>query len=210
MAEAEATTKPAKAAPEVKTVTMEDGRLVEFTGKKRMLKTSYLDEQGRVCVRMDFVNGTTRIFASQPIPAGVPEQVIKAAGHGYEQKLGDEISGVADLDDAILAIEELIDRLVTGDWNSRKEGDGIAGASVLAKALIEYTGKTRDDVRAFLGTLSNKEKLAMREDAALKPIITRLESEKVKKAANVDTASLLDNLKNGVLQPDVAKQPAAA
>lgn len=170
---------------EYTTVTMDDGRLVEFPGKRRMQKTGVETVDGELQVRLDFVNGETRLFT-------VPLELIsKFALHGAEQKLGDETSGLDDVEDAVLAIDDLMDRLNKGDWAIKRESNGLAGASVLARALIELTGKAPTAVREDLKALSQAEKNALRDHPKLKPIIEKLEADKKKKPSTVDTDALL-------------------
>lgn len=170
------------------TVKMTDGRVVDFPGKTRLLKTSYTDDSGRLCVRMDFRNGESRIFAMRE------DMITKFALHGAEQKLGDEIAGVKEIDDAVIAIEELVDRLAAGEWGVKREGAGIAGTSVLARALVEVTGKDMETIKGFLKTKTHAEKIALRASAKIKPVVDRLEAEKAAKGSNVDTEALLGEL----------------
>lgn len=177
----------AKAQPEYTSVTMDDGRIVEFAGKRKMLKTSVFAD-GKTQVRFDFVNGETRIFT-------LPESLFqKFAAHGAEQKIGDEIAGLTDVEDCILAVDELTERLSAGEWGVKRESNGMAGTSVLAKALIEHSGKTPEQVKAYLSTKTQAEKVALRSNAAIAPIIARLEANKVKKPSGVDTDALLGDL----------------
>lgn len=170
---------------EYTTVTMDDGRVVDFAGKRRMQKESIEGTDGELQVRLDFVNGETRLFT-------IPEVLAsKFALHGAEQKLGDEIAGLEDVEDAVLAIDELMDRLNAGDWSVRRESSGLAGASVLARALAELTGKPHSQVKEDLKGLSHAEKVALRDHPKLSPIIARLEVNKKKKASTVDTEALL-------------------
>ena len=120
--------------------------------------------------------------------------VAKFAAHGAEQKLGDEIAGLDDTDDCVLAVDELIDRLYNGEWGVKREANGMAGTSILARALCELTGKTRDQIKAFLAGKTQGEKVALRNSGKVKPIVERLESEKVSKASKVDTDALLGEL----------------
>ncbi|UOF77862.1 hypothetical protein [Bacteriophage sp.] len=174
---------------QVETVTMKDGRIVEFAGKRRMLKESKLNADGSVAVQLDFRNGETRLFT---IP---PAMLNKFAAHGAEQKLGDETAGLEDTDDMVLAIDELIDRLYAGEWSVRKEGNGLAGTSVLARALVEVYNKTMDEIRAYLKGKTHAEKLAIRGTAKIKPVVERIEAEKASKATTkVDTDALLAGL----------------
>lgn len=177
----------AKQETQIETITMEDGRVVDFAGKRKLQKTSIIAD-GKVQVRLDFRNGQTRLFT-------VPESMTaKFAAHGAEQKLGDEISGLTDMDDAVLAVDELIDRLYSGEWGIKREASGMAGTSVLARALMETTGKDAVAIRAFLSGKSQAEKVALRNNPRIKPIVERLEAEKASKGTAIDTEALLGEL----------------
>lgn len=178
----------------VNTVTMTDGIIVEFPGKRKLQKTSIVADGGSLQVRLDFVNGETRLFT---IPA---ELIAKFALHGAEQKLGDEISGLSDIEDCVMAIDTLIDRLYEGNWNATRESNGMAGASVLARALMEQSGKDMSVIRSFLADKTQAQKVALRQNPAIKPIVDRLEAEKAKKPSKnaIDTDALLGSLSDGI------------
>ena len=173
----------------IESVTLEDGRVVDFAGKRKMHKESLITPEGKVQVRLDFRNGSTRLFT-------LPDNLMaKFAAHGAEQKLGDEIAGVEDIEDAVLGIDELIDRLYNGEWAQRREANGLAGTSVLLKALVEvYPNKPVEQVKAFLASKTHAEKVALRNNEKIKPVIARLEAEKVSKKSAVDTDALLGEL----------------
>ena len=173
-------------APE--TVNMTDGRLVDFAGKRKLLKESILTADGMVQVRLDFRNGETRLFT-------IPDAMLaKFAAHGAEQKLGDEIAGLEEVGDCVLAVDELIDRLYNGEWGVKREANGMAGTSVLLKALVEHTGKSVEQIKAFLAGKTQAEKTALRNNPKIKPIVARIEDEKAAKKSNVDTDALLGEL----------------
>jgi hypothetical protein len=178
----------AKVETVIETVTMEDGRIVEFAGKRKLLKSSTVSAEGSVSVRLDFRNGQTRTFT---IPGNL---LAKFAAHGAEQKLGDEIAGLDDTEDCVMAMDELIDRLYNGEWGVKREANGMAGTSVLARALCELTGKTREQIKTFLAGKTQADKVALRNSAKVKPIVDRLESEKVSKKSAVDTDAMLGEL----------------
>lgn len=181
---AEANAVSSQAKREVEVVKMTDGRDVEFVGKRKLLKDTII-EGGNVAVQLDFRNGQTRRFA---LPSGL---VLQFAGHGAEQKYGDETAGVEDIDDMILAVDELDGRIQKGEWTQKREGGSFAGTSVLLRALVEFSGKTAEQVKEFLTGKSQAEKMALRNAAKIKPIVDRLEQEKLSKAAKVDTDGLL-------------------
>lgn len=170
---------------EIDSVTMADGRVMDFAGKQRCKVDTFTNDSG-LHVQMDFRNGETRVFRMRS------DMMEQFALHGAKQKLVDEMAGIKDLDDAILAVDELVERLDNGEWAmKRASGEGIAGTSVLLRALVEFTGKGVAEIKAKLKAMSQTEKMAMRANPRLKPIIERMEAEKAGKA-NVDTDSLLD------------------
>lgn len=179
----------AKKEPQVETVTMKDGRAVEFAGKREMLKESFVDGNGKVAVRIDFRNGESLTYT-------IPDDLmVKFAAHGAEQKLGDETAGLKDIDDKVLAVKELMERLTGPDgWNVAREANGLAGTSVLARALAEVQGVDIEKVKAFLKDKTQAQKIALRNNPKVKPVVERIEAAKNEKAAKVDTESLLGEL----------------
>ena len=191
MTEVANTTKSATTNEEL--VTMADGRIVTFTPKRKVVKESFIapgDGAGEVSVqvRLDFRNGETRLFT---IPAAL---LHKFAAHGAEQKLGDAMSGLASVEDGVMAVDELIDRLYQGEWNASRAASEFAGASVLVRALAELKSQPIDKVREFVKTKSQAERTALKNVPAVKAIIERIESEKVAKAGGVNTDELLAGL----------------
>lgn len=172
-------------AENVEVVKMNDGREVSFAGKRKAIKSSdFVD--GAVQVRIDFRNGISKLYT---VPADL---VAKAACHGGEQKFGDSYAGVEDVEDMIAACDAVQENLEKGDWSARVEGSGVAGSSVLARALSELQpSKSMEDIKAWLKTKTQADKMALRNSSRLKPIIERLEAEKVAKSSKVDTGALL-------------------
>lgn len=199
----EATT-PAKKSTTVYTpVVMEDGRTVQFAGNRKSDKTILEDADGRACgVRFDFINGATKTLMFADIPEAT---ALYACGHGIAQKAGDEYSGVKEVDDMVLAVEDIFTRLRAGDWAAAREaGDSVSGASVVIRALMEVTGKPLDFIKTFLaGKLeaakAKGEKLSRQDlyNSFRNPtsktgiVIKRLEDERLAKTNKVDSDSLL-------------------
>lgn len=191
-------TKAKKAPAEVIQVLMNDGRTVAFAGKRKMLKTSDNDEESAT-VRFDFVNGESR---NVRVSLG-DALLMKFVAHGISQKVGDETSGVAEVDDMILNVDNILERLQKGEWGAeRGTGDGFSGASIVVRAIMEASGKDQAFVKAFL-----EKKLAEGSEAGLTrqklyasfkapgtktaAIISRLESERAAKDVAVDADSAL-------------------
>ena len=184
----EVTKKPA----EPTTITMNDGRLVEFPPKRKVSKESFIttnsDGSFTVQTRLDFRNGESRLFT---IPAAL---LTKFAAHGAEQKLGDAMAGLTNIEDGILAVDDLIDQLYQGNWNTPRAASEMAGASILVRALVELKGQPVEKVKDFVKAKSAAERTALRNAPAVKAIIERLEAEKVAKAGNINADELLEGL----------------
>lgn len=224
--------KEGKKKAEVTVIKMSDGREVGFAGKRKVNKETIIDESkvlvdgntvtiedGAVSVRMDFRNGETRLL---PIRAAM---LARFAGHGGEQKYGDELAAPADKplteEDMVLAIDELHDQLFNkGEWRATSEG-GIGGAGVVVKAIMEAsrtdpndpaTGKTLEQVKKFLqdkldAAKAKGEKLSRKDlyDSFRNPnskvgkIVERMEKERLAKESKVDADAALNEL--GAAQP---------
>lgn len=207
----EATTEaatPAKSKTEVLAVTMKDGRVVNFAGKRKVVKETLIDESkivvdgdviqlqaGAVAVRMDFRNGDTR---TMPLPLAL---LAKFAGHGGEQKFGDELASPADKplseEDMVIAIDALNTTIQSGSWGKgRTSGEGaVSGASLVLQAIMEASGKDLETVKAYLQKKLDADKDLTRRAlydsfrvAGTKTgiIIKRLEEAKLAKTAKVD------------------------
>ena len=191
-AEPTTVTETAKKPAEPTTVTMNDGRLVEFPPKRKASKESFItandDGSFAVQTRLDFRNGESRLFT---IPAAL---LAKFAAHGAEQKLGDAMSGLANVEDGILAVDDLIDQLYQGNWNTPRAASEMAGASILVRALVELKGQPVEKVKDFVKAKSAAERTALRNAPAVKAVIERLEAEKVAKAGNINADELLEGL----------------
>lgn len=198
---------PAKKTATVYTpVTMEDGRTVQFAGNRKSDKTILTDTVGNAYgVRFDFANGKTQSLMFSEIPKGI---ALYACGHGIAQKAGDEYSGVKEVDDMALAVEEIFKRLRAGEWAAAREaGDSTAGASIVIRALMEVTGKPIEFIKTFLdGKLeaakAKGEKLSRQDlyNSFRNPtsktgiVIKRLEEERLAKSNKVDSDALLGEM----------------
>ena len=209
----------AAAAPKSKTeytsVTMTDGRVVEFAGKRKMLKDTLIDDTkielsadksvlqisaGAVKVRLDFRNGQTITY-----DLGL-DLAARFAGHGAEQKLGDNLASKADdpmsEEDMFLETEALVAELSKGNWGrGRAEGGGgVAGAAAVVRALMEVTGKdatfVKDYLQKQLEAYPGLSRAALyksfeAEGLPTAPIIAKIKAEKVSKGPKIDAAAML-------------------
>lgn len=154
-----------KSKTEYTAVEMSDGRTVQFAGKRKVNKETLIDDTkvevdeasgilqlsaGAVSIRMDFRNGETRTI---PLPLSL---LAKFAGHGGEQKFGDELASPADKplseEDMAIAIDDLNAEIQAGKWGKGRAegGGGVAGAGIVVRAIAEAINKPVDFVKAFL------------------------------------------------------------
>lgn len=175
---------------EVRKVTMEDGRVLEFAGKRKIQKEAII-ENGKLFLRFDFSNGAVRKYPVRD------EHILQFAGHGGLQKYGDEVAGEDDVEDAILAIDDLHERVHgRGEWNVKREGKGsFSGVSMLVKALVELSGgsKSVDEVKEFLRNKSREAKDALKASPRVQTVIQRLMAEKAQ-AKGIDAEAELNAL----------------
>lgn len=195
----------------VEKVKMDDGREVEFVGKANFYKDVLVDGKpiedysteelanrsiSDLSVRLDFRNGTTRTYPLNPALA------LRYAGHGAKQKYGDELAGGVgekkdeepNLDDWAEATDALHERIMAGDWTKARVGGGMAGTSILIQALMEFTGRTAQEVREHIKDWTPDQKRQLKADPEIKPIVDRIEAAKASKS-KVDTSALKASLK---------------
>ena len=215
----------AKSKTEYTAVQMTDGRTVQFAGKRKVNKETVVDESkiaaeadgsviqfepGAISVRMDFRNGETRLI---PLPLSL---LGKFAGHGGEQKFGDELATPADKplseEDMVLAIDALSDQIQAGKWGVGRAagGGGVSGAGIVVQAVMEATGKDLATVKAYFAAKVAAEaqkpedqRISLRDMynsfrvAGTKTgiIVARMEAEKLAKAGTkLDANAELENI----------------
>ncbi len=216
---------PSKSKTEYFPVKMTDGRTVQFAGKRKVNKETVIDESkiaaeadgsivqfepGAISIRMDFRNGETRLI---PLPLSL---LAKFAGHGGEQKFGDELATPADKplseEDMVLAIDALDTQIQAGKWGVGRAagGGGVSGAGIVVQAVMEATGKDLATVKAYFAAKVAAEALKPEDQrislrdmynsfrvAGTKTgvIVARLEAEKLAKStkkldANAELANV--------------------
>ena len=150
---------------------------------------------------------TVRGFAPMVVNTTTLTQEILdyAALHGLKQKLVDaaaisrnsDTGASATIADKHDAVREVFDRLVGGGtWNKTREGGngGVSGLSQLARAMMELTGKTRQEIDAYLAPKSDEEKRALKSNERVAAIMAK----QAALASNVDSDALLNELMGDV------------
>lgn len=198
-------------------VTLTDGRVQKFAGKQRLKKESLFDaalinsnpdgsvtiHPGAISSRFDLLDGKT-ITVAMP-----PAMLAQFAAHGALQKYGDACASSAkeplSEEDMYLAIEELGDQIAGGKWREVSEGGGASGAGVVVRALMAVSGKTAEEIKAFVdkklaayeaaGTkMTRKEYYSALRNAAGTPIALKIkeleDAEAAKRKPKVDVGDV--------------------
>lgn len=197
---------PKAKAPTVHTmVAMEDGLEVQFPGKRTVVKTAERTDSG-LQIRFNFRNGQFRVFT-------LPEALTdRFALHGAEQRFADATTGLG-VDDAVMAADELVEQFYNGNWTAKREASAFAGASALFRALVEFSGNSPEQVKAFLAEKTMAQKMALRSNPKIKEIIERIEAERasVGKVSAEEQEALLGELQGmGGAEGEVTAQDSPA
>lgn len=123
--------------------------------------------------------------------------------HGFKQKLmdagaisRDPVTGrSATPTDKFNAIEEVFNRLLSGEWNKTREGGSPTGGLLLTALMSVYPTKTKDQLVAFLASKTAEEKTALRKVAKIAEAIEVIKAARVK-TDGIDGDALLDGLED--------------
>lgn len=160
---------------------------VKFGKTDRIIKLAWPKENPTAVL---FVGRSGRIFKADfsRYPDAIKSVMVF---HGTKQKLGDEYADLDNEDDCFEAVISLDERLASGKWDADRQG--VAGISVLMKAVMKVFGLSETDARSYLKPLTKAEKDALRICPELKPTIDEIERERGKGA---DVSGVLEKLKN--------------
>ena len=170
--------------------------------------TEYDDSTKVFTVR--FADGRAHSFLLDSLS---PEIALRATIHGLNAKFVDaaaiardpENGRTATLETKYNAVMEVVLRVTDAEapaWNKTREGGAGGGGSLLVAALVRmYKGrKTDEQIRAYLTTLTDAQKQALRNDPAISPIIRQIKDEREAargaKASGIDSRALLAGLED--------------
>lgn len=153
------------------------------------------------------INGTRLVFTGdngRELSVSV-EQLddairTQALMHGLKQKIGDaaaisrnpETGRSATTDDKFDAMAEVLNRLLSGQWNKTREGgEGGGAGGLLFKALCKIKAdKTPAEVRAYLEARTKEEQAALRKVPAIAAAIEEIKAAQAKDGG-IDGEALL-------------------
>jgi hypothetical protein len=134
-------------------------------------------------------------------PSGLTEEIQRYATlHGLKQKLVDAAAisrnpgdgSSATPADKAAAVQDVLSRLLAGEWNKRREGSPTGGLLLRALAVL-YPAKAREQLVEFLATKTDAEKAALRRNPKVSAIIEEIRAADGE-AADVDTDEMLAGL----------------
>jgi len=149
---------------------------------------------------LSFINGKTLAVDVEQLSAGIRQQALM---HGLKQKLVDAAAisrdssngKAATIETKYDAVKEVLDRLLSGEWNKRREGGGATGGLLKRALILMYEGrKTPEQIDEYLAGKSDKEKAALRKNPKVATIIDQLRVEDAKDAGIEPGADLLAEL----------------
>lgn len=123
----------------------------------------------------------------------------QAMMHGLKQKIGDaaaisrnpETGRSATTDDKFDAMSEVLNRLLSGQWNKTREGGEGAAGGLLFKALCKVKAdKTPAEVRAYLDGRTKEEQAALRKVPVIAAAIEEIRAAQAKDGG-IDGEALL-------------------
>ena len=138
-----------------------------------------------------------------------PEIQLQAMLHGLKQKLVDAAAIARDLstgrsvsvNDKFDAVNEVYNRLLgtaehAPSWNKVRDAaapSNNSGNTLLVKALMMMTGKTRAETDEFLAPKTKEQKAALRENPRVIEAIAKIQAASAKTPA-IDTDAMLQEL----------------
>ena len=168
-------------------------------------KAAVSADEYKSTLTLTFANGAVLEVNADNLSADMKH---KAMMHGLKQKLVDgaaiarsQYGGHSpSIDDKFTAVKEIADRLLAGEWNKVRGGAGTSASAntLLARALVEMTGKTPEVIAAFLESKTKEQKDALRKTEKVAVLIARMQAQA---ATSIDTDDLLAELDDDVREP---------
>ena len=118
---------------------------------------------------------------------GMKQKLVDAAAIARNTETGQSAS-VQDKYDAVREVYMRIVRNLSPSWNKVKSEGTATGNSLLVRALMQMTGKNRNQIDQFLEAKTKEEKAALTSNAKVAAIIATL------RAATVDTSIDTDDM----------------
>ncbi len=136
---------PARQKTVYKDVTMADGSVVKFPSKRTILRSVRKTPEGGAVLHIDAVNGEQRDYVLNP------KMYFDYAAHGAVDKFGQEINAGDSIEDQLSALDALNTRInVECEWTKPSEADSFSGTHIVVRAMGEVTGKSKEEILAYI------------------------------------------------------------
>lgn len=147
---------------------------------------------------LTFANGVSITISASDLTFAMAQMAMM---HGLKQKLVDaaaisrnpDTGRTASVDDKFLAVREVYERVLAGQWNKTREAGTVSGGLLLRALCQLYPTKTVEQVREYLTGKTAEEKTALRKAPRIAAIIETLRDAD-SDSDEVDTDALLNEL----------------
>lgn len=153
---------------------------------QQRIKRSIDSEAGNVTFEI-VASGAKLVVKAADFSADIQSRLIL---HGINGKVGD--SAADPKLDAMEQLQATVKQLTEGTWAARASGGGGASSTLLSEALIRVTGKTADEVKEKLESLTDDEKKAMKKHAQVAAEIDKIKAERARDAAKKSAGAIKD------------------
>lgn len=132
--------------------------------------------------------GVTITFANNEVLtlnfADLSEDIkFRLMGHGASQKLGDASAGTETVEEAIAETRKVLERLLSGDWKSIREGSAGPKIGLLVEALARLTQRDPGECHAVVEAMDDETKKKLRAHPQLKAVMADIRAEREKAKA---------------------------
>lgn len=150
-----------------------NGGIVPPKRTVKLTKEATVNEDGSIDLLLNFADNTTAVVR-------LPDTVrAQAAAFGALAKIAGLAAGDKTQEELKTDLNDLVEQWKRGEWRQRAEGG--QGTSIIQRALMEYRGKTANEIRDFLKDKTMQQKEDMKKIPGLAPIVARLEAEEAAK-----------------------------
>lgn len=150
---------------------------------------------------LTFIDGRELVLDTHNL---TPTVLAHATMHGLKQKLVDaaaisrdtETGRAATVNTKFDAVNDVLERLLAGEWNKRREGGAGTSGGLLYRALVRiYDGrKTPEQIKEWLATKSDGDQAAMRKAPNVAKVIDEIRAERATAGDDTVGQGLLDEL----------------
>jgi hypothetical protein len=164
-------------------------------------------------ITLNFNNGQeiqcdTKLLADnikqEAILLAVKNKLVDAAAIPCDRETGRSAS-IEDKVKAVMAVYLRITRAENPQWNANKtKSEAVDGSTLLVRALMQMSGKTKPEIEAQLESMTKEQKLVLKKNAKVAKIIMELQLAGKTDSEDLQANSLLAGfgIVEGVAEPE--------